>query len=79
MNLQRGLVRLAISAVTVWFVFWTFAYVLDPYSSLKPEMAYADRVTSWMVMAPCVVTAVLLAVWTAAGLRSGLGPPPMRG
>jgi hypothetical protein len=69
-SLRRGFLRLGITLVVLWLVFWTAAYVLQPYSSVTPEPAsYAIRVTAWGVMGPCLVVAVILGVWAAAGFR----------
>ena len=68
-NLRRGLVRLTAGAVAVWFVFWTFAYVVDPDTVLKPELAFAARVTAWHVVVPCLAAAFPLAGWIGAGFR----------
>ena len=55
----------------MYVVFWTFAYVLTPVSALKPGPAsFAARVTAWRVLAPCLVTALALGAWAAAGFRS---------
>jgi len=71
MSLRRGCVRLAISVAAVWFVFWTCAYVLKPYSSLIPEPAsFALRISAWSVFAPCLVVTLLLAAWVAVGFWS---------
>lgn len=53
----------------MWFVFWTMAYVIHPYSTLLPEVDYATRVTSWSVVTPSLVAAVLLGAWCVAGFR----------
>ena len=66
----RGLVRGAIAVVALWFVYWTFAYVIHPYTSLKPELAFIVRITAWSVVVPCLVTAIVLGVWVVAGLWS---------
>jgi heme A synthase len=62
--------RLGIGLVLLWVVFWTFAYVIDPYSSLKPDLAYMARITAWSVLAPCLLATVILGGWVAAGFRS---------
>ena len=54
----------------LWFVFWTFAYVIHPYSSLKVEPTFTIRITAWSVVVPCLVSAVILGGWIAAGFRS---------
>jgi hypothetical protein len=69
-NLRRGLVRLAISVATIWFVFWTSAYVIKPYSSLEPEISFATRIDASSVVVPCVVAALVLGGWIVMGLRS---------
>ena len=72
MRLRRGGLRLAVSLAAVWFVFWSCAYVLQPYSRFKPEPAtFAVRATGSGVLVPCLVVAVLLAGWVALGFRSG--------
>ena len=71
MNLRRGFLRLAISSALLWLVFWTSAYILTPYSSMRPEPAsFWIRVTATGVLVPCLVAAVILGCWIAAGLRS---------
>jgi hypothetical protein len=71
MSLRRGFLRLGISLVVLWLVFWTFAYVLNPSSSIKPGPAtFAIRVMAWSVSGPCLIVAVILGVWTAVGFRS---------
>src|ERR1051326_1884753 len=61
MNLRRGFLRLGISLVVLWLTFWTFAYVLQPSSSIKPGPAsFAIRITAWNVMDPLVVAAIIL-------------------
>ncbi|HLY47270.1 MAG TPA: hypothetical protein VKQ73_16950 [Stellaceae bacterium] len=80
MDLKRGLTRLAIAAVTMWFIFWTVAYVMHPYSSLTPEPAtFLIRLMAWKVIAPCTVAIVLFGTWIGLGLRARMGPPMMRG
>jgi hypothetical protein len=71
MNLRRGFVRMAIGAAAMWFVFWTSAYVMVPYTSLAPVPTFDTRITAPSVIVPCVVAAVILAGWIAAGFRSG--------
>jgi len=71
MNLQRGLLRLGIGIAVVWFVFWTCAYVIHPYSSVRPEPAsWVIRVTAWSVLMPCLIAASILGGWIAAAFRS---------
>jgi hypothetical protein len=71
MNLRRGCRRVGFWIAAMYVVFWTFAYVLTPVSALKPGPAsFAARVTAWRVLAPCLVTALALGAWAAAGFRS---------
>ena len=73
MNLRRGLLRLGVSAMPVWFVFWTNAYVLNPPNShsAASAIAFSSRIADWRVLLPCLVVALLVAGWTVAGFRSG--------
>jgi hypothetical protein len=69
-TLRRGFLRLAISLVVLWMVFWTVTYVLHPFSTLRVEPAsFEIRVTAWAVMGPCLVAALILGIWTATGFR----------
>lgn len=69
-SLRRGFLRLGISLVVLWLVFWTFAYVLNPQSSIKPGPAtFAIRVMAWGVSGPCLLGAVILGIWTVVGFR----------
>jgi hypothetical protein len=70
MNLRRGLLRLGIGSATVWIVFWTCAYEIGPYTSHNPEPAsLAISIAAWSVLAPCLIAAVVLGGWAAAGFR----------
>ena len=69
-SLRRGFLRIVISLIVLWLVFWTFTYVLQPFSTLVTQPAsYEIRVTAWRVMGPCLVAALILGVWTAMGFR----------
>ncbi len=68
---RRGFLRLGIGSAAVWFVFWTCAYEISPYTSHNPEPAsFVISVTAWSVLAPCFIVAVVLRGWAAAGFRS---------
>lgn len=70
LNLHRGSVRLAIGLTVLWFVFWSCAYVVHPYTSLTPEPAsFALLIMAWGILVPCVIAALVLAYWIAAGFR----------
>lgn len=70
MNLRSGCLRLAIGLASLWFVFWTCAYVLQPPGSLKPEPAFAARVIAPGVLLPCLVAIIGLGAWVWIGFRS---------
>ena len=70
LNLQRGYVRLGIGLTVLWFVFWSCAYVIRPYTRLMPEpTSFARLVMSPGILGPCVMVALVLAYWIAAGFR----------
>lgn len=71
MNLRRGLVRLGIGVAVLWFVFWTFAYVLHPPSTLNPDPGFTTRVTAPGVVVPCLLAILVLGAWVWIGFRSG--------
>jgi hypothetical protein len=75
MSVRRGFLRLVISLAGLWLVFWNFAYVMRPFSSLIPEPAsFAIRISAWNVVLPCLVTTLLLGAWVAFGFRSDARP-----
>jgi hypothetical protein len=67
-NLRRGFLRLGIGLAVLWFVFWTFAYVLRPHSSeSEPLSGPAFSLT----MDIALMTAAILGVpWIVLGFRS---------
>lgn len=69
MNLRRGFLRLGIGSATVWIVFWTFANVIGSHTSLTPA-SFVISIMAWSVLVPCLITAVVLGGWAAAGFRS---------
>ena len=71
MNLRRIGLRLALGLAALWFVFWTFAYVIHPYSSLRREPeAGLGRAAAASVVIPCLLTGLAFGVWIAAALRA---------
>jgi len=69
-NLRRGYMRLGIGLSVLWFVFWSCAYVVHPYTSHIPQPAsFALLIMAWGILVPCVMTALLLACWITAGFR----------
>jgi len=71
LSLRRGSVRLGIGMTVLWFVFWSCAYVIHPYTSLVPEPAsFALLVMACGILVPCAMTALALACWITAGFRS---------
>ena len=67
MNPQRGLARLGLSLALLWFVFWTFAYVLVPRASENAPLEPAWSPTTKIALA---AAAALAAPWVAAGFRA---------
>ena len=72
MNVGRGLLRLGLAIIAVWFAFCTYAYILSPVEVQPGSVAellalFKDR----RLMVPCLALAVLLGVWAVAGFRSG--------
>jgi hypothetical protein len=72
MNLGRGLLRLAIAITGVWFVFWTYAYILNPTEGHSPDGSsnLVSRFSEWQIVIPCLIVAVILGIWAVAGFRS---------
>ena len=72
MNLGRGLLRLAVAITAVWFLFWTYAYILNPTEghSADPTSGLMVRFADWKILIPCLVVAVVLGIWAIAGFRS---------
>ena len=72
MNLGRGLLRLAMAITGVWFVFWTYAYILNPAEghSSEPNPGLMARFADWKILIPCIIVGVVLGIWAVAGFRS---------
>lgn len=80
LDLRQAFVRLGVGLAALWFVFWTCAYVIDPYTSLMPApKTFLLLVTSWGVLVPCLTTAVAVAFWVATVPRSIRTRPSARG
>jgi hypothetical protein len=70
LGLRRGYLRIGIGLTVLWFVFWSCAYVIHPYTSLVPQPAtFVLLIMAWGILVPCVAAAVVLACWIAAGFR----------
>ena len=68
MKLERGFLRLGISLATLWFVFWTFAYVMRPHASDNtPAPHPVLPLTAQLVL---IGGAILGVPWIAGGFRS---------
>jgi drug/metabolite transporter (DMT)-like permease len=66
-NLRRGLFRLGLGLVWVWFVFWTFAYVIPSVRSENqgpPPSPFSSRTDI-----AAIVAALLIAPWVVTGFR----------
>lgn len=66
MNYRRGLLRLVSGLVMLWFVFWTFAYVLYSRAAENQESPPAFSLSTDLALA---ATLLLLVPWTLAGFR----------
>ena len=71
--MRRGLLRLAASGALLWFVFWTFAYVIRPQSSENVPFPPALSLTTEVALA---MTMLLAAPWVVLGFRSDQETPP---
>ena len=67
MSPRRGLARLALSLMLLWFVFWTFAYVIV---SRRSENAPLEPAWSPTTKIALIAAAALAAPWIAAGFRA---------
>lgn len=66
MNLRRGLLRLGLAAVLVWFVFWTCAYVVQPRSAENSPKSPAHSTGTLIVTA---LAAAIAAPWVILAFR----------
>jgi hypothetical protein len=67
-NLRRGLLRLALGSAALWFVFWTFAYVIGPQpSEMSPSLPPALTASTVIAL---IVVGLLLVPWIVMGFRS---------
>ncbi len=65
-NLRRGFLRLGAGATALWFVFWTFAYVLKPRVSENAPSLPALSLTTDIAL---IVAGVLVLPWVVSGFR----------
>jgi hypothetical protein len=65
-NLRRGFLRLGIGVTALWFVFWTFAYVLKPRVSENAPPLPALSLTTDIAVA---AAAFLGLPWVISGFR----------
>ncbi len=63
---RKGLRRLGLGLVMVWFVFWTFAYVLHSLTSVSQASPPAFSPSTDLALA---ATLLLLAPWVVIGFR----------
>ena len=66
LNCHRGLRRLALGLVALWFVFWTFAYVLFSRAAENQAVPPAFSLSTDLALAASVL---LLAPWIVLGFR----------
>jgi hypothetical protein len=67
-NLRQGLLRLALGAAAMWFVFWTCAYVLGPQTSEMFETPPPAFTAPTVIV--LIVVALFLLPWIAFAFRS---------
>ena len=66
LNCRRGLPRLGLGLVMLWFVFWTFAYVIYSTAAENRESPAAFSLTTDFALAAALL---LLVPWIALGFR----------
>ena len=66
---RQALVRLGIGVAVLWFVFWTFAYVMRPHESDNPRVP--ENPFSLVTQIAMVIAAGLVGPWVLAGFRPG--------
>jgi hypothetical protein len=66
-NLRRGFVRLGIGLAVLWFVFWTFAYVMRPLASENAQPLPALSPTTDIAL---IAVAIAGLPWIVSGFRS---------
>ena len=66
MTLRRGFLRLGFGSALLWFVFWTFAYVLKPPLF---EGTPTPAVFSLSTAAAILAIVILVAPWIASGFQ----------
>ena len=73
MNFGRGLLRLGLAIIGVWFVFWTYAYILNPETSgPQPGGELIARLTDWQLLIPLIVLAAWIETYVTPGILLGL-------
>ena len=66
MNLHRGFLRLGIGLAVLWFVFWSFAYVLIPQHWESAPLPPAFSVRTDIAV---LVVGILSVPWIVLGFR----------
>jgi len=66
-NLRRGFLRLAISLGVLWFVYWTFAYVLGIRHSENQPISGGPL--AWQTVLAVIAAAAVALAWIVSGLR----------
>jgi len=65
---RQGIIRLGIGLVLLWFVFWTFAYVMRPHTSDNPRVPEAPF--SLITQLAMVLATGCIGPWVVAAFRS---------
>lgn len=71
-NPHRGLVRLAVVLAVLWFVYWSFVYVLRPRAA--ENAPYSDLTLASPMGIALAIALIVGAVAGAAWVRAGLRP-----
>ena len=67
LNCRTGFLRLGVSLMLLWFVFWTFAYVLKPRSAENSPSPPAFSLSSDLAL---LATVMLVVPWIVGGFRA---------
>jgi hypothetical protein len=66
---RPGLVRLGIGLAVLWFVFWTFGYVMRPHASDNPRVR--ENPFSLITQLAMVIAVGFVGPWVIAGFQLG--------
>ena len=75
-RLHPGVRRLGFGLMLLWFVFWTFAYVMRPHRSDNHRLP--EKPFSLLTQVALVLTAGFVGPWVVAAFRPDSGRSPRR-